>query len=68
MATLFPHLKNLPEVKLKRSGLISLAEDVSRQPDVDCAMRLLVITLMQLYNEKEQAGVGNGGRNTAFIV
>ena len=31
----------------------------SRQADIDCVMWLLVITLMQIYNEKQQ----NGQRN-----
>ena len=30
-------LKNLPEAKLKTFGLIALAEEISRQPNIDCA-------------------------------
>ena len=40
---------------LKCFGLIALAE-ISRQPGVDCAIGLLVVTLMQLSNEKGSAG------------
>lgn len=34
---------------------VSLAEEISRNPDVDSIMWLLLIFLMQVYNEKEQA-------------
>lgn len=44
--------KNLLEVKLKSFRLISLAEEISS----NLAVWLLVITLLQVYNEKEQAG------------
>lgn len=47
--------KNLPETKLKSFRLMVLAE-VSRQPSVDFVMWLLVVTFMQIYNEKEQVG------------
>jgi hypothetical protein len=42
--------KNLPKIKLKSFGLISLAEEISRQPCIDCGRWLLVITFMQIYN------------------
>lgn len=31
-------------------------EEISKQPNIDSAPFLLVITLMQVYNEKEQLG------------
>lgn len=42
--------KNMPETKLKRSGLLTLAE-MSRPPRSDCAWWLFVVTLRQIYNE-----------------
>lgn len=44
----------MPETKLESSGLLTLAE-MSRQPSIDCVLWLLVVTVRQLYNEKEQA-------------
>ena len=35
-----------------------MAEEISRQPSVDSVAWLLVVTFMQIYNEKEQAGQG----------
>jgi hypothetical protein len=32
-----------------------LAEETLRHPSVDCALWLLVVTLMQINNEKEQS-------------
>lgn len=53
----FPfHPKNLPEAKSKCNGLISSAEEISKQPIVDSAMWFLVTTLKQAYNEDEQEG------------
>ena len=34
---------------------MALAEEISRQPSIDSVMWLLVVTLMQIYNEEEQA-------------
>lgn len=48
------HTKNFPEAKLKSYGLISLAEEVQRQPDIDSVVWLLVMTLMQICNKKGQ--------------
>jgi hypothetical protein len=53
-----PCLKSLPEVKLKTFGLIMLAAEISRQPNMDSVMWLLVFTIMQIYNEPEQAEQG----------
>lgn len=50
-----PWTKNFPEAKLKSNGLIPLVEEVSKQPDTDSVVWLLVMPLMQIYNEKEQA-------------
>ena len=44
-----------PETKLKSSGLIKLAEKISKQSSIVCIVWLLVATLTQIYNEKEQA-------------
>ena len=43
------------EAKLKSFGLMVLAKEVSRQASIDSALWLLVVTLMQIYNEEEQA-------------
>ena len=45
---------NLPGSKLKRFGLMELAE-ISRQPSIDSVEWLLTVTFMQICNEKEQA-------------
>lgn len=42
--------KSLQESKLKSFGSMSLAEDVSGEPSIDCAMWSLAITLVQIYN------------------
>lgn len=60
MAVLCPSLKNLLEADLKSFGLIKLAEEISKQPSIDFVTWLLVFTLMQIYNEKEQARTQNG--------
>ena len=49
-------IKSLPEDKLKNFALMSLAEEIVRHPTIDCVVWLLVATLMQIYNEKEEAG------------
>lgn len=46
--------KNLPEAKLESYELTILAEEVSRQPNIDYIDWLLVATLVQIYNEKEE--------------
>lgn len=45
-----PCPKSLQKSKLKSFGSVSLAEDISGDPIIDCAMWLLVITLVQIYN------------------
>lgn len=47
--------KTLPEAKWKNSGLMVSAEAISRQPRADYVAWLL-FTLVQIYNEKVQAG------------
>lgn len=54
-AAFFPCPRNLPEVKLRSIGLISLVEEISRQPYIDSITWLLVSILTQVYGEKEQA-------------
>lgn len=45
--------KNSPEANQKSNRLISLAEKISKQPNSDFVIWLLIITLIQVYNEKE---------------
>ena len=40
---------------MRSIGLILLAEEISEQPSIDSVMWLLVVTLMKIYHEKEQA-------------
>ena len=47
--------KSLPEAKVKSFGLILLAEEISKQPSIDSFAWLLFLTLMNIYNEREQA-------------
>ena len=46
--------KNLPKAKMKRFGLIPLAEKISKQPNIDSVEGLLVLRLIMIYNEKEK--------------
>lgn len=48
-----PCPKNLPEVKFKSNEVISLAEEHSREPNIDFVMQFLVITLKQIYSGKK---------------
>ena len=52
----FLSLSEQSETKLKSFGLMSLAEEISRQSSINCVMWLPVKTLVQIYNEKEEAG------------
>lgn len=54
MWLLLPHPKNLPEAKLRSFGLISLAEETSMDSLMLTLLWLLVITLMQMFNGKEE--------------
>lgn len=46
-------LKSLSEAKVKSLELLSLAEEISRQPSTNSV--LLVFTLKKIYNKKKQA-------------
>ena len=48
----------IPVATLKSFEIMELAEEISRQPSIDSVMWLLVVTLMQIYNDKEQAEQG----------
>ena len=50
--------KNLPEAKSKSFGLIQFAEEISKQYNIDFVIWLLVLTLIQIYKEKEQVELG----------
>ena len=56
--------QNLPEAKLKSFGLKALVEEISRQPSIDYSHGL-VVTLIKIFNEKEQA---EEGKNTECTV
>ena len=40
---------------MKRFELIPLAEEISKEPSIDIVVWVLVLTLIKVYNEKEQA-------------
>lgn len=44
--------QSLPVAKFESNRMISLAQDISRQPKIDSALQELTVTLMQIYNEK----------------
>lgn len=48
-------LESLPEFKVKSFGLIPSAEEISKQPSRDSVVWFLELTLLNIYNEKEQA-------------
>lgn len=56
MTLFFP--KNIVEAKLK-SFELQLTDDISKHPNTDRVTWLLVITLTQTYNKKEQGGERN---------
>lgn len=47
-------LKNLPMAKEKSFRLIPLAQEISKEPNIDSALWLLVVILMEIHNEKEK--------------
>ena len=55
VAAFCPCMKSLPETKVKRFGLILLAEKIPQQPIIDSVMWLLVFKLIKIHNLKEQA-------------
>lgn len=46
--------KNLPEAKLKSCGLMALAEEISSQPSIDCAVWLLVTLLRRSVKKRSK--------------
>lgn len=56
VALFCPHSKNFPEAKLKSNGLTSLVEEMSRQLSIAATTQLLVIILIQDYNEERARG------------
>ena len=55
MSAFCPCLKSLSEVQVKHFGLVPLAKEILKQSSVDSILWLLVVMLMKIYNEKEQA-------------
>ena len=47
VAAFCPCLKSLPEAKMKSFGLIPLAEEISKQPSLDC----YVVTSVHAYKD-----------------
>ena len=47
--------KCISEAQLKSFGLIPFAKEISKQPGIDSVVWLLVVTLIEIYHEKEQA-------------
>lgn len=58
MAAICPCLKSLPDFKVKSFGLITLVEEISKQPSIDSVSWLQVLMLMKIYNKKKQAEQG----------
>ena len=55
VAAFCPCPRSLPESKVKRFGLILLAEEISTTPSIDSEVWLLVVILLKICNKKEQA-------------
>lgn len=47
---------NLPEAKVKSRGLVSPVEAISRQHNIESVTWLILISLKQICNEKDQTG------------
>lgn len=45
----------MPEAILKNYELTTLAEDISKQSNIDYVLWLLVANLMQIYNAKDKS-------------
>lgn len=54
----FTLAQSLPETKVKIFGLITLVEEILKQPSTHSVVWLLLVTLIQIYNEKVQAEQG----------
>ena len=39
---------------MKSYGLTALTDDITKQPSIDCVVRLLVASLTQIYSEKDK--------------
>ena len=50
----YPYLNSMPEATLRRFGLMSLPEEIPKQPSIDYIVPILVVTLMRIYDEQEQ--------------
>lgn len=48
-----PCLKSLPEIKVKRFGLILLIDEISEQCSIDSVMYLLMCMFIKIYNKME---------------
>ena len=49
---LCPCPKSLSEAKVKNFRLIPFTKEISKKPSIDSVMRLLMVTLMKIYNDK----------------
>lgn len=47
-----PGPKSLPEAKLNSYGLAAFAEEISKQPCVDYVVKLVVVSVIYIYNKK----------------
>lgn len=56
VAVFCPCPENLPETQLESNALISLVGEVLGQPNINYTVRLLGITLIQVYSGKERVG------------
>lgn len=50
--------KNLSGAKLKSFTLRTLTEEISKQPSIDCAVWLSVLSFMQKFGAKKKATLG----------
>lgn len=53
MAAFWNYIKNVPEVQSKAFGVMPLIEGIKRQPSFDTDLKLLVINVMHINNEKQ---------------
>ena len=58
MTAFHPCPRFLPEANLKSFGLIEFAEEILKQPRVDCVVWFINDHTMQTYNEKKKAEKG----------
>ena len=50
VAAFYPSLKSLPENKVKSFRSITLAEEIIKDTSIGFVVRILVFTLMKIYN------------------